>query len=161
MGGAGGAVAVAPPGADRRRGRCPTRARDQARRGEPADARATAEDLAVQAVVHGFDRRNELVLRVRPFRGVGDGALVDDGRVVSQSLAILEFLEEHSREPALLPKGLHERAYVRALAQVVACEIHPLNNVRVLHYLEQKLEASPEARSEWYRHWVADGLAAL
>ena len=88
-------------------------------------------------------------------------ALVEDGRVVAQSLAILEFLEEHSPEPPLLPAGLHERAYVRALSQVIACEIHPLNNVRVLRYLEEELGADAPARSAWYRRWIAEGLAGF
>jgi len=88
-------------------------------------------------------------------------ALVEDGRVVAQSLAILEFLEERSPEPPLLPSGLHERAYVRALSQVVACEVHPLNNVRVLRYLEEELGADADARNAWYRRWTAEGLAAF
>ena len=86
-------------------------------------------------------------------------ALLEDGRVVAQSLAILEFLEERSPRPALLPAGLHERAYVRALAQVIACEVHPLNNVRVLKYLDRTLALPEEGRLAWYRHWTADGLA--
>ena len=88
-------------------------------------------------------------------------ALAEDGKVVAQSLAILEFLEEHTPQPPLLPKGLHERAYVRSLSQIVACEIHPLNNVRVLKYLEQRWATPPDARMEWYRHWMAEGLSAF
>lgn len=88
-------------------------------------------------------------------------ALVEDGRVVAQSLAILEYLEERTPKPALLPEGLHERAYVRALAQIVACEIHPLNNVRVLKYLEQQLGVSADAKLAWYRDWMAEGLASF
>ena len=86
--------------------------------------------------------------------------LVEDGKVVAQSLAILEFLEEQHPQPPLLPQGSYERAYVRALAQVVACEVHPLNNVRVLKYLEKTLGVAEDARLAWYRHWMADGLAA-
>jgi maleylacetoacetate isomerase len=88
-------------------------------------------------------------------------ALVEDGRVVTQSLAILEYLEERTPEPPLLPAGLHERAYVRALSQVIACEIHPLNNVRVLRYLEDELGAEASARSAWYRRWIAEGLSGF
>lgn len=88
-------------------------------------------------------------------------ALVEDGRVVAQSLAILEFLEERTPEPPLLPAGLHERAYVRALSQVIGCDIHPLNNVRVLRYLEDELGADAAARNAWYRRWMAEGLAAF
>lgn len=85
--------------------------------------------------------------------------LLEDGKVVAQSLAILEYLEERSPLPALLPNGLHERAYVRALAQVVACEVHPLNNVRVLKYLDKTLGVPEQDRLAWYRHWMADGLS--
>lgn len=88
-------------------------------------------------------------------------ALVENGRVVAQSLAIIEYLEERTPQPALLPAGLHERAYARALAQIVACEIHPLNNVRVLKYLEQRLGVSAEEKSAWYRDWLAEGLASF
>lgn len=87
-------------------------------------------------------------------------ALVEDGKVVAQSLAILEYLEERTPQPALLPEGRHERAYVRALTQIVGCEIHPLNNVRVLKYLEQRLQVSADAKLAWYRDWMAEGLAS-
>lgn len=88
-------------------------------------------------------------------------ALIDDGKLYVQSLAIIEYLEERYPRVPLLPADLDERAYVRALAQLVACEIHPLNNVRVLHYLEKELGAGPAKRKEWYANWVAEGLAAF
>ena len=105
------------------------------------------------------EHRGEDYLAVNP-QGLVP-ALVEDGRVVAQSLAILEFLEERTPEPPLLPTGLHERAYVRALSQVIGCEIHPLNNVRVLRYLEDELGADAAARNAWYRRWIAEGLAAF
>ena len=78
-----------------------------------------------------------------------------------QSLAILEYLEETHPEPPLLPIEPAARARVRALAQIVACEIHPLNNLRVLAYLTDELGVAEEAKLAWYRHWIAEGLEAL
>jgi len=88
-------------------------------------------------------------------------ALEDDGRVLIQSMAIIEYLEEMHPRPPLLPATAVERARVRALAQIVACEVHPLNNLRVLNYLGQELGQGEEARNRWYRHWVALGLEAM
>ncbi len=88
-------------------------------------------------------------------------SLEDDGRVLLQSLPIIEYLEETHPLPPLLPKDAAGRARVRALAQVVASDIHPINNLRVLRYLEHELGATREQRDAWYRHWVDSGLAAL
>lgn len=88
-------------------------------------------------------------------------ALVDHGQVLTQSLAIIEYLEETHPQPSLLPKDALGRARVRALAQVVACDIHPLNNSRLLKYLERELHADETARNTWYRYWVAEGFTAL
>jgi len=85
----------------------------------------------------------------------------DDGHLLTQSLAIIEYLEELHPQPALLPKDPLERARVRALALAVACEIHPINNPRVLRYLTGTLGASEEQRDTWYRHWVEEGLQAV
>lgn len=87
--------------------------------------------------------------------------LVDDGHVLTQSLAIIEYLEETHPEPPLLPKDALGRARVRALAQVIACDIHPINNQRILKYLDQELHADEAARTRWYRHWVIEGFTAL
>ncbi|PNG56403.1 Maleylpyruvate isomerase [Variovorax sp. WDL1] len=81
--------------------------------------------------------------------------------LLTQSLAILEYLEERFPKPALLPAKPAERAWVRALASHVACEIHPLNNLRVLHYLEGKLGVSAAQKHAWIAHWVDVGFAAL
>lgn len=80
---------------------------------------------------------------------------------IAQSLAILEYLEEVFPVPALLPADPVQRAQVRALGLHIACDIHPLNNLRVLQYLSGQLGASDEAKNAWYRHWVDTGLAAV
>jgi maleylacetoacetate isomerase len=84
-----------------------------------------------------------------------------DGQAIPQSLAIIEYLDETHPEPPLLPSEPLERARVRALALDVACEIHPLNNLRVLRYLVRTLKVSEEQKDAWYRHWVEDGLGAI
>ncbi|CAE6912633.1 MULTISPECIES: maleylacetoacetate isomerase [Pseudomonas] len=90
--------------------------------------------------------------------------LVDEqngGVRIAQSLAILEYLEEIFPVPSLLPADPAERAQVRALALHIACDVHPLNNLRVLQYLGNQLGADDAAKNAWYRHWVALGLAAV
>ena len=88
-------------------------------------------------------------------------ALVDDGQLLTQSLAIIEYLEEKHPAPPLLPRELHARARARSLALLVACEIHPLNNRRALNYLTAVLGHTEEDKSRWYAHWIHDGLAKL
>jgi len=85
----------------------------------------------------------------------------EDGHALGQSLAIIEYLDETQPAPALLPHDALGRARVRALAQTVACEIHPLNNLRVLQYLERDLKVTDAAKSDWYRHWITLGFTAL
>lgn len=87
--------------------------------------------------------------------------LVDNGHALGQSLAIMEYLDETHPEPALLPRDALGRARVRALAQSVACEIHPLNNLRVLQYLERDLKVTEPAKTDWYRHWITLGFTAI
>ncbi|WP_439858830.1 maleylacetoacetate isomerase [Pseudomonas sp. MBLB4136] len=87
--------------------------------------------------------------------------LVDGDSRIAQSLAILEYLEEVFPVPALLPADPALRAQVRALALHIACDVHPLNNLRVLQYLSSELGVGEEAKSAWYRHWVQSGLAAV
>ena len=85
----------------------------------------------------------------------------DSETVLTQSLAIIEYLDEVHPEPPLLPGDPLGRARVRALALDIACEIHPLDNLRVLRYLVQELGVSEEDKNRWYRHWVETGLAAV
>ena len=84
-----------------------------------------------------------------------------DGARLSQSLAIMEYLDEQNPDPALLPADALSRSRVRALAQSIACEVHPLNNLRVLKYLVRELKVEEEAKNAWYRHWVRTGLEAF
>ncbi|MFP5466368.1 MAG: maleylacetoacetate isomerase [Gammaproteobacteria bacterium] len=86
---------------------------------------------------------------------------LDDGTRLSQSMAIIEYLDEQYPEPALLPADPLGRARVRALSQSIACEIHPVNNLRVLKYLSGTLKVDEEAKNTWYRHWVRTGLEAF
>ncbi len=88
-------------------------------------------------------------------------ALDVHGRIIAQSTAILEYLEEIFPQPALLPEDPIERAQARAFAQLITSDLHPLNNHRVRVYLSRQLGASDEAVSGWYRHWVAAAFAAL
>ncbi|NVI81717.1 maleylacetoacetate isomerase [Janthinobacterium sp. BJB401] len=99
------------------------------------------------------------------YRAVNPSALVpaldDDGAILTQSLAMLEYLDETRPGVPLLPADALGRARVRALALAIACDAHPLTNLRVLKYLKNTLGLSDEAKQEWYRHWMAEGLAAV
>lgn len=99
------------------------------------------------------------------FKAMNPAALVpvldDDGTVLTQSLAIIEYLDETWPQPPLLPADAAGRARARAIALAIACEIHPLNNLRVLAYLSKTLGVSGEEKNAWYRHWVEAGLATV
>jgi maleylpyruvate isomerase len=99
------------------------------------------------------------------YRAVNPSALVpaldDGGTILTQSLAIMEYLEEVYPQPALLPQDAVSRAKARALALSIACDIHPVNNLRVLKYLKHTLRVSEQAKTDWYCHWVREGLAAV
>ncbi|WP_105104310.1 maleylacetoacetate isomerase [Microbulbifer pacificus] len=88
-------------------------------------------------------------------------AVIEAGHVFTQSLAILEWLEEQHPEPALLPRDPLTRAHVRALSYNIACDIQPLQNLRVLKYLQSELAASEEQKIDWIRHWIDGGFQAL
>lgn len=100
-----------------------------------------------------------------PFMSLSADMLVPllevDGLRLSQSLAIIEYLDEKHPTPALLPADAAGRAKVRALAQSIACELHPVNNLRVLKYLSQVLKVDDDAKNAWYRHWCREGLEAF
>ena len=86
--------------------------------------------------------------------------LVDGPNILNQSMAIIEYLDETQSGPKLLPADAIGRARARSLAQLIACEIHPINNLRVLKYLRGTLKQDEEGVNSWYRHWVSEGLAA-
>jgi maleylacetoacetate isomerase len=86
---------------------------------------------------------------------------LDSGDVLIQSLAIIEYLDEIHPQPPLLPAGPVERAKVRAIAQMIACDIHPLNNTIVLQYLKRQLHHEQPAIDAWYHHWILEGFTAI
>jgi maleylacetoacetate isomerase len=88
-------------------------------------------------------------------------ALVDGPALLTQSLAIVEYLDETRPAPPLLPKTPLDRARVRALAQAVACDIHPIDNLRVLNYLTQELKVGEDAMRRWFNHWIAAGFTGI
>jgi len=117
------------------------------------------ETVAVHLVRGGGEQHSAAYLALNPAGLVP--TLVDDATVLHQSLAIMEYLDEKWPAVPLLPSDLAGRARVRALAQTIACDLHPLNNLRVLQYLTQTLGATAEQKSAWYAHWVAQGLQTL
>ena len=86
---------------------------------------------------------------------------LDSGELLTQSLAIIEYLDEVHREPPLLPRDPVERAKVRALAQLIACDIHPLNNTSPLRYLKNELGQDQAKIDRWYHHWILEGFDAM
>lgn len=116
-------------------------------------------DQAPVNLVKGEQRGDEH--RARNPQGLVPVLGTDDGLELVQSLAICEYLEECYPQPALLPQTPGERARVRSLAQLVACEIHPLNNLKVLKYLVGDLGVDEAAKLDWYRHWITEGFDAL
>jgi maleylpyruvate isomerase len=106
------------------------------------------------------EQRREGFLKINS-QGFVPALVLDDGTVLTQSLAIIEYLDEVHPDQPLLPKSPAARARVRALAQAIACDVHPLNNLRVLQYLENDLQHDKATRESWYRHWVRLGFDAI
>jgi maleylacetoacetate isomerase len=117
------------------------------------------EIVPVHLVKNGGEQYAAEYLQLNP-QGVVP-SLENDGNIFVQSSAICEYLNELQPEPALLPSDLVERAWVRSVCNVVACDIHPVNNLRVLTYLTKTLEQDEAQKMAWYRHWVAQGFSAL
>ena len=116
------------------------------------------EIIPVHLLKNGGDHMSTTYEEKNPNRLV---PLLEDGqKSIHQSLAIIEYLEEIQAQPALLPKSALDRAWVRSLAMDIACDIHPMNNVRVLRYLK-KMDISNESRDIWYQHWIQLGLVSL
>ncbi|HSD00542.1 MAG TPA: maleylacetoacetate isomerase [Casimicrobiaceae bacterium] len=119
----------------------------------------TPEERAFVHLRMGNQRAQDYLAR-NP-QGLVPALELDDRRVLTQSLAIIEYLNETRPEPPLLPDSPEARARVRAIALSIACEIHPLNNLRVLNYLTGTLGATDEQKNGWYRYWIDVGFEAL
>jgi maleylpyruvate isomerase len=119
----------------------------------------TYETIPVHLVNHGGEQFAPAFSLLNPQSLVP--VMEVDEHHLTQSLAMLEYLEERFPEPPLLPAGLVERAYVREIALAIACDIHPLNNLRVLRMLTQELGLGDEVKQGWITHWIERGLAAL
>jgi maleylpyruvate isomerase len=119
----------------------------------------SSETVNIDLRAAALDQRKPEYLAVNP-QGLVP-ALVVDGITIAQSLAIIEYLDEVHPEPQFLPKSPIDRARVRAMALAIACDIHPLNNLRVLNYLRSPLGHDEDAVNAWYRTWIATGFMAL
>ena len=121
------------------------------------------EVIPVHLLKNGGEQHSAEYRQINPSELVP--AWVEDahegGFILTQSLSILEYLEEQHPETALLPQDIEQRALIRAFSQSIACDIHPLNNLRVLQYLSHVLTVSDEQKSTWYKHWVETGFAGL
>jgi maleylpyruvate isomerase len=117
------------------------------------------EVVPVHLLRSGGEQFGEQYVQTNPLSLVP--VLEDGSQVLFQSLAIIEYLEERYPQPPLLPTDPLSRAYVRAVALTIACDIHPLNNLRVLRYLVRQLHVSDQDKDAWYRHWVELGLGQL
>ena len=116
------------------------------------------EAVPVHLLRHGGEQRQAPYLAINP---AGLVPALDDDGLLTQSMAIIEYLDETHPQVPLLPADARGRARVRALAQMVACDIHPIGNLRVLRYLAHTLGVPDDARQAWSRHWIAEGFAAI
>ncbi|MDQ9009129.1 maleylacetoacetate isomerase [Acinetobacter gerneri] len=117
------------------------------------------EIIPVHLLNNGGEQHGQAYRQINPSELLP--ALVEDDFALAQSLSILEYLEEKYPEHALLPNNLQDRARVRAFCQNIACDIHPLNNLRVLKYLKHELQISEDEKTAWYKHWVEIGFKSL
>lgn len=125
-----------------------------------------AEEISVHLVKDGGEQHKADYAELNPQELVP--VFIDTGSddskeafVLSQSVAIIEYLDEKYPELALLPQNIQEKAIVRSMAMSIACEMHPLNNLKVLQYLAKELNVDDDAKSEWYHHWIHEGFSAL
>lgn len=118
------------------------------------------EHICIHLVKEGGQQHSADYKKINP-QGLIPSLLTNEGALISQSLAILEYLEETTPTPALLPDSAIARARVRSLANLIACDIHPLDNLRVLQYLVNAFSIEDEPKMTWYRHWIYKGFDAL
>jgi maleylacetoacetate isomerase len=118
------------------------------------------ETVPIHLVKGGGQNKSPEYRAINPHMRV-PALTLPDGNVLVQSLAIIEYLDETHRQPPLLPADPLARAKVRAAAQIIACDIHPLNNIGPLRYLKSPLAHEQTEIDAWYHHWVLDGFAAL
>ncbi|MCE0722685.1 maleylacetoacetate isomerase [Legionella resiliens] len=117
------------------------------------------EKIDIHLVNHGGEQHSPEYRKINPQELVP--SLEVNGNVISQSLAIIDYLEEAYPAPALLPQNPLDRATVRSLALIVACDMHPLNNLRVLNRLKEQFQANETQVTEWYHHWLKAGFDAF
>jgi maleylacetoacetate isomerase len=109
----------------------------------------------------GMKHKDPSYLKLNP-QGLVPALVSDAGKVYTQSMAMIEWLDERHPEPPLMPRGAEEKWYVRAVSQIIGCEMHPLNNTRVLKYLKSAYGLDDaKVNGDWYPHWVAEGFAGL
>jgi len=113
----------------------------------------------IHLIKDGGQEKSERYLNINPQKLVP--SLSSGNQILTQSLAIIEFIEEEHPQPSLLPSAPVDRAFVRSLAYTVGCEIQPLNNLRVLQYLENQFQIEKSQRDLWYSHWVQEGFTAI
>jgi maleylpyruvate isomerase len=119
----------------------------------------TYQDIPVHLLNNGGEQNSTQYQLLNP-QGLVP-VLLDDEKVISQSLAIIEYLEDVHPEKPLLPTDAYQKAQVRSFALSIVAEMHPLNNLRVLQYLTKELNLSEEQKTAWYIHWIENGFSAL
>lgn len=117
------------------------------------------EKIEVHLVNQGGEQHHPDYNQINPQELIP--TLIDDGMSINQSLAIIDYLNEKYPHPAIYPSNLEQRTQVKSLSQMITCDIHPLNNLRVLQYLVNSLTINEESKLDWYQHWIKKGFDAI